>query len=50
MRPRRFWEDEFTGEISPGWALGLVTAVVIGFGLLVQWVNDMHMYRYGLFG
>ncbi len=50
MRPRRFWEDEFTGQISPGWALVLLTLPILAFGLLVQWINDMHMYHYGLFG
>lgn len=43
------WQDEF-GETSPGWVLAGVASVILAAGLLVQWINDMHMYRYGLFG
>ena len=50
MRPRKFWRDEYDGKLSPGWALALVTMFVLAFGLLIQWINDMHMYHYGLFG
>lgn len=50
MRPRKFWREEYDGSLSPGWALVLVTMAFLAFGLLIQWINDMHMYRYGLFG
>ena len=51
MRERRwFWQDEYTGTLSPGWALTAVAAAIVAVGLAVYWVNDMHMYRYGPFG
>ncbi len=51
MRERRwFWQDEYTGTLSPGWALTAVAAAIVAVGLVVYWVNDMHMYRYGPFG
>lgn len=50
MRPRKFWRDEYDGSFSPGWAITFVTAILMAFGLLSYWINDMHMYHYGLFG
>lgn len=51
MRPRRwFWQDEYDGSFSPGWAITLIAAVLVAVGLLSYWLNDMHMYHYGLFG
>lgn len=43
------WQNEF-GETSPGWALMAVISVVLVVALGVQWLNDMHMNGYGLFG
>lgn len=46
--PRRWpWQDEIDGTLSPGWAITFITAVIVGIGLLVYWLNDAHMYRYG---
>lgn len=42
------WQNEY-GETSPGWALTLIVAAIVTAALLVQWLNDMHMYGYGLF-
>lgn len=42
------WQDEY-GETSPGWVLTLTVSGFVGVGLLVQLLNDMHMYGYGLF-
>lgn len=51
MRPRwRFWQDEYDGSVSPGWALTAIASLVIAAGLAVYWLNDMHMSGYGLFG
>ena len=51
MRSRRwFWQDEYDGTLSPGWALTLVVGGIVAAGLAVYWLNDMHMYGYGLFG
>lgn len=49
MRPRKFWRDEYNDSLSVGWMLALVSAVILAVGILVQWINDMHMYHYGLF-
>ena len=43
-----FWQNEY-GETSPGWLLTGFTAGLVAFGLLVYWINDMHMYGYGPF-
>ncbi len=49
--PRRwFWQDEYDGSSSPGWAIGMITVVLLIVGLGSYWLNDMHMYHYGLFG
>ncbi len=49
--PRRwFWQDEYDGSLSPGWAIAGITAVLMVLGLLSYWLNDMHMYHYGVFG
>ena len=51
VRERRwFWQDESEGTLSPGWALTAVAVVIVAVGMAVYWLNDMHMYRYGLFG
>ncbi|MGH2797810.1 MAG: hypothetical protein ACRDM0_09120 [Thermoleophilaceae bacterium] len=50
MRPRKFWRDEYDGSFSPGWAITFVTVLLMAFGLFTYWINDMHMYHYGLFG
>ena len=47
---RRFWQDESEGTLSAGWALTVVTLVVVAVGFSTYLLNDMHMYRYGLFG
>lgn len=48
--PRWPWQDEYDGSVRPGWAITFFVAPVLAFGLLVYWINDMHMYGYGLFG
>lgn len=51
MAERRwFWQDEYDRTVSAGWALTAVVLVVVGIGLATYWLNDMHMYRYGIFG
>lgn len=52
MRPPRrwFWQDEYDGSLSPGWGITLMTALLLILGLGMYWLNDMHMYHYGLFG
>lgn len=47
---RWFWQDEYDGTLSPGWALIGVAMVIVVVGAAVYWLNDMHMYRYGLYG
>jgi hypothetical protein len=42
------WQNEY-GETSPGWALTFIAGAIVTVGLLVQWLNDMHMYGYGVF-
>ena len=32
------------------WAIGMITVVLLIVGLGSYWLNDMHMYHYGLFG
>lgn len=49
--PRRWpWQDPYSGEVTAGWAMVGVAALLSAVSLLVYWLNDMHMYRYGLFG
>lgn len=43
------WQDEY-GDTSPGWAISAFAGVIVVVGLLVQLLNDMHMYGYALFG
>jgi len=52
MRHQRrwFWQDEYDGSLSPGWAITLMALVVAILTLGSYWLNDMHMYHYGLFG
>ncbi|MGH2801350.1 MAG: hypothetical protein ACRDM0_27485 [Thermoleophilaceae bacterium] len=50
MQPRKFWRDQYDGSFSPGWAITFVTVLLMAFGLFTYWINDMHMYHYGLFG
>lgn len=51
VRPRRwFWQDEYDGSVSPGWALTAVASLFVAVGLAVYWLNDMHMDGYGLRG
>ena len=50
MRKRHwFWQDEYGEGVSPGWAITGITTVIVAFGLFTYWINDMHMYHYGLF-
>lgn len=44
------WQDPYDYSLSPGWAISFITGGVMAFGLLTYWINDMHMYGYGLFG
>lgn len=44
------WQDEFDGSLRPGWAIAFITVPPMAFGLPMYWINDMHMYGYGLFG
>lgn len=44
------WQDEYDGSVRPGWAITFSIAPLLVFGLLMYWINDMHMYGYGLFG
>ncbi len=50
MKRRWFWLDEYGEGVSPGWAITAIATMLLAFGLLTYWLNDMHMYHYGLFG
>ena len=52
MRPQRrwFWQDEYEVSLSPGWAIAMITVVLLMVGLGSSWLNDMHIFHYGLFG
>lgn len=47
--PRWPWRDEYDGSVRPGWAITFFVAPLLVVGLLTYWINDMHMYGYGLF-
>lgn len=49
MKRPWFWQDEHGDGVSPGWAITAIASVLVAVGLLSYWINDMHMYRYGLF-
>lgn len=44
-----FWHEEYGDGVSAGWAMTAVAGVLVTIGLLSYWLNDMHMYHYGLF-
>jgi hypothetical protein len=44
------WQDRYDRSVTPGWALGFVVGGLMLFGLIVYWINDMHMYGYGPWG
>lgn len=45
---RWFWQGDYA-DTSAGWAPTGIAAVLVVIGLLVYWINDMHMYGYGIF-
>lgn len=51
MGRRRWpWQDRYDYSLTPGWALSFVGGGIVALGLVTYWINDMHMYGYGLFG